>query len=48
MRRESARKKLISCAFSLPPKCPQARNRRNSLYFPQLAGNLAFQRRVRS
>src|SRR3984893_18058905 len=34
IRRESARKKLISCAFSLPPKCPQARNRRNSLYFP--------------
>jgi hypothetical protein len=34
MRRESAREKLISCAFSLPPRCPQARNRRNSLYFP--------------
>src|ERR1700730_15349245 len=24
MRRELARKKLISCAFSLPPRCPQA------------------------
>jgi hypothetical protein len=34
MRRELARKKLISCPFSLPPRRHQASNRRNSLYFP--------------
>ena len=34
MRRELARKKLILCLFSLPPRRRHAPNRRNSLYFP--------------
>jgi hypothetical protein len=34
MSRELARKKLISCAFRCLRRCPQARNRRNSLYIP--------------
>src|SRR5260370_11163989 len=38
MRRELARKKLISCPFSLLPRRCQAPNRRNSLYLVLLVG----------
>jgi hypothetical protein len=48
MRRELAHKKLISCPFSLFPRRRQASNRAKFPVFSQLAGNLAFQRRVRS
>src|ERR1700680_466665 len=49
MRRELARKKLISCPFSLLLRRRQAPNRRNSLYFPfrdEFAADSSLQRRV--